>query len=246
MPIGSREPKARVLAMITAAVCLSSTTLEATGLEEGIKELATQILSTMKSSDTKKIAVVEFTDLNGRESVLGQFIAEELVTQMFMVAPGQFDVVERSQLKKIMAEQKLGSTGLFDPETIAAVGKMLGIQAIVTGSIADLGTDVRINARLIAMDTAKVFAAAAAKVPKQGPIEELLRQAGLQPAYGPPVGGGKEAGRQQQRPDVYFQNKDLRVEVQSIGLSKDKEPIALHRSDPEPLRRKPRAARRAR
>jgi len=46
-----------------------------------------------------------------------------------------FQVVERSQLEKILEEQALGQSGVVDQEQVAELGKMLGVQALVTGNI---------------------------------------------------------------------------------------------------------------
>ena len=200
------------------------------GVEEGVRELAIQLANAMSgeaavqgggSGSIRKLAVIEFSDLNGYRSTLGPFIAEELTTQLFVAKPGVFDIVERQQLAKVLQEQKLGATGLFDAETIANIGKILGIQAIITGSIADLGEEIKINARLISVESARVFAAASVKCPKKGMVETLMRQgAANESAGGQPA--DRASGRQAQASDVYFQNSLVRITVQSISLSKAK------------------------
>jgi TolB-like protein len=195
-------------------------------LEEGLHELAVSISATMRTGSIRKIAVVEFTDLSGYPSVLGQFVAEELITQLFNVSPGQFDVVERRQLAKVLREQKLAASGLIDPDSISRVGRLLGIQAIVTGSITDLGSQIKLNARLIAVESGKVFAAAAASVTKDAAAERLLHQsAGVEssPASGP----GGDLARQRQASDVFFQNSFLRVEVKSLAITKNGTSLSL-------------------
>ncbi len=145
-------------------------------LESGISELAQQISKNMTETGKKKIAIIEFSDLDGNITAFGQFLAEELITQLFMISPGQFEVVERRQLMKVLSEQKLTMSGLLDAKAMESVGKILGIEAIVTGSIADLGNNVKVNARLIGVDTAKVFAVAATKIPKVGTVAELIKK----------------------------------------------------------------------
>src|SRR5205814_1233995 len=48
-----------------------------------------------------------------------------------------FVVVEREQIAQILKEQGLGMTGAISPQTAAKAGKLLGLQAIVTGKITD-------------------------------------------------------------------------------------------------------------
>lgn len=194
-------------------------------LEDGVRELAAQLTQAM-GGQVKKLAVIEFPDLNGYQSSLGQFIAEELVTYLSAgKAPAQFDVVERRLLARVLKEQELTDSSLFDAASIAKIGKILGIEAIVTGSIADLGSDIKINARAISIETAKVFAAASAKIPKDETVLQLLRQ-----NAGPVAASGGEPSvirTVAQRNDVYFQNSFLRVDISSVALSKTKDRLTI-------------------
>ncbi len=53
-----------------------------------MKEVAASLGPSLSESGLKKLAVVEFTDLNGYRSALGPFLAEELTTQLFEAKPG--------------------------------------------------------------------------------------------------------------------------------------------------------------
>lgn len=195
-------------------------------LEEGIKQLATDLSSQMEKNNIRKIAVVEFTDLNGYNSALGDFISEELITNLFIVSPKGFDVVERRQLSKVLNEQKLNASGLFNPKTIANIGQILGIQAIVTGSITNLGDRVKINTRLIGVNTAKVFGAASRSIPRDDTVETLMSQNGRQgSSLTQSVTGTSRSNVQRQ--DVYFKNSFLHISPVSITLSKDMRRLSL-------------------
>lgn len=145
----------------------------AADLEEGVKDLADKITKNMIEKSKHKIAIVDFSDLNGNVNALGQFMAEELTTQLFMLAPGKFEVVERRQLLKLEEELILGQIGVLEEKGLKQMGKVLGVEAIVTGSMTDLGQAIKVNARMIAVDTAKVFAVAATSIPKTGIVAEL-------------------------------------------------------------------------
>jgi len=112
-------------------------------LSEGIKDLATQIATSSAKEQKRKIAVLPFRELDGRPTVLGTYISEELVTDLFTI--GGLDIVERSMLDRILGEIKLGQTGLIDAETATKVGKIAGVDAIVTGTITDLQSYVALN-----------------------------------------------------------------------------------------------------
>ena len=151
-----------------------SSIFAASNLEEGIKELAQQISNNMLKTGKKKIAVVEFSDLDGMITAFGQHLAEELITELFLISPGQFEVVERRQLMKVLSEQRLTMSGLLDAKAMESVGKILGIEAIVTGSMTDLESNIKINARMIGIETARVFAVARTSIPKIGIVAKLM------------------------------------------------------------------------
>lgn len=64
---------------------------------------------------------------------LGDAAADELTTQL--VKSGAFTVIERRQIQSILSEQSLGMSGAVDAATAAKVGKLLGAQLVVVGSI---------------------------------------------------------------------------------------------------------------
>ena len=68
-------------------------------------------------------------------------------------------VVERSRLEDVLGEQKLQRTGHFDPATAVKVGKLLGARYAVTGSISAVAPKIRIDVRLIEVQTGKVVVA---------------------------------------------------------------------------------------
>jgi TolB-like protein len=141
-------------------------------LEQGLNSLAKQIGSGMTGGNKQKIAVIEFTNLDGKVSQLEKFVSEELITRLFMTK--KFNVVERQLLDKITEEYKLSLSGLIDEATAQQLGKLLGVEAICSGTITDLGTAVKINARLISAETGSIFAVASAEITKDETVKTLM------------------------------------------------------------------------
>src|SRR5436309_1951953 len=81
---------------------------------DAAKELADQITTSATKQGKHKIAVIPFREFDGRTTVLGTYLAEELVTDLF--ATGTLDIVERSMLDKVMSEFKFSQSGAIDPE----------------------------------------------------------------------------------------------------------------------------------
>ena len=75
-----------------------------------------------------------------------------------------FEVYERLSLNTLMEEHKLGQTGLMDEVTIAEIGRIRGVQAIVTGSVSKFGDIISVTAKVIDVETAKIIKSADIKV----------------------------------------------------------------------------------
>lgn len=85
----------------------------------------------------KRIAVVDFEDRAGYGHNIGRGLADMLVTSL--VKTEKFIVIEREELDKVLAEQGLGLSGAVTPQSAAQVGKLLGVELIVTGSVSEFG-----------------------------------------------------------------------------------------------------------
>ena len=85
----------------------------------------------------KRIAVIDFEDRSGWGHNIGSGLADMLVTRL--VKSGKFMVIERQELSKILAEQGLGLSGAVTPQSAAQVGKLLGVELMVMGSVSEFG-----------------------------------------------------------------------------------------------------------
>lgn len=139
-----------------------------------MKNMATAIAASFDQQQVKTIAVLDFTDLQGTVTELGRFLAEELSTNL-VIGKKQFDVIDRANLNRLLDENKLSRSGLVDPENIKRLGKIAGANAIVTGTVTPLGSSLRISAKVINTETAKIVGAAKGDVEKTPEISELLR-----------------------------------------------------------------------
>jgi TolB-like protein len=103
------------------------------------------------------IAVLPF-ESKGIGGELGNIdLLDKLITGFVNI--GRFKVIERAQLEKILAEQKLGLSGVLDASTAAQIGKGIGVDGVVCGSVTQGGGGVSIDARLIDTETATIITA---------------------------------------------------------------------------------------
>jgi curli biogenesis system outer membrane secretion channel CsgG len=108
----------------------------------------------------RRVAVVNFEDKTafGRGR-LGSAASDILTTELSH--SGGFIMVSRTDTKSLLDEQAFGQSGAVNPATAAATGKILGLSAIVTGSISQfgvktLGSDFLIGKQKLQQATATV------------------------------------------------------------------------------------------
>lgn len=118
-----------------------------------------------------KVAVIEFQSLNeeARKDNLGKIVSEILTTSF--VNSESFKIIEREQLQKVTKEFELSQTGIIDTSSAKQIGKLLGADAIVTGSVIKMGKTLRLDARII--DVASGIILTAEKSEGEGDLKSI-------------------------------------------------------------------------
>ncbi len=164
-----KKYKIWVLILFVFCICISGYSNE---IDDPINMLSSQLSDIVLSDNNKpmKIAVIDFVNLDGNVSELGIIIPEELTIKLFNLK--KFKVVERRLLKIVLDEQSLMVSDLVSQENIKKVGNLLGVDAIVTGTIADTGDDLKVNARVISVESGEMLASGSATIRNTSMIKE--------------------------------------------------------------------------
>ncbi len=142
---------------------------------ESLDTIARKICGASGKMKKKQIAVLPFPYHDGAEGSDSTIIAEKLITRI--VSRKKFDVVERALLEKVLAELKLQHSGAIDQETAKKLGSVLGVEALLTGTLIDLGNGhIEINARLINAETGLVLAAADEEIQRSWKEDAKLKK----------------------------------------------------------------------
>jgi TolB-like protein len=83
-------------------------------------------------------------------------------------------VVEREKMEQVMEELAQTFSGMIDTSTAAEIGKMLGVEAVIVGTVADMGNSVDLRARLVDVEQGTAITAAQITVTKDPTITGLL------------------------------------------------------------------------
>ncbi len=96
----------------------------------------------------KRVAVMNFdygtvrttvAQIFGSDQDVGKGISDLLVQKL--VQDGKYSVIERNALDKILSEQNFSNSDRADSATAAKIGKILGVDCIIIGSITQFGRD---------------------------------------------------------------------------------------------------------
>ena len=114
----------------------------------GIFVLAALLVPSASAQKKKRVAVLNFeygtvmsqvAAVFGTNVDVGKGISDLLVQQL--VTDGKYSVIERNALDKILSEQNFANSDRADPSTAAKIGKILGVDAVIMGSITQFGRD---------------------------------------------------------------------------------------------------------
>jgi curli biogenesis system outer membrane secretion channel CsgG len=110
--------------------------------------VALSLISAAQAQAKKRVAVLDFDYATVRSDVaaffgtqtdVGKGVADLLVTKL--VQNGTYSVIERKQIDKVLAEQNFGASGRVDDATAAKIGRILGVDVLILGSIHTFGRD---------------------------------------------------------------------------------------------------------
>jgi curli biogenesis system outer membrane secretion channel CsgG len=175
----------------------------------------------------KRVAIFDFdyatvqsstSALFGTNVDVGKGISDLLVK--FLVQDGSYSVIERKAMDKILTEQNFSNSDRANPASAAKLGKLLGVDAIIVGSITQFGNDtkntnigggggnwggfgvggigrkkskaiVAVDARIVDIDTAEILGVASGKGESERDSTSLLGGGGNWHGWG---GGNVDFG----------------------------------------------------
>jgi TolB-like protein len=183
-------------------------------IDTALSALADKLSVQVKDQGKKKVAVVDFTDLQGTTlGELGKYIAEELTVDLVMVKR-DFSVLDRANLNRILAEHKLTSQGLVDPENAKKIGQFAGVDALILGTIIPKGSNaISLSTKIITTDTAEIVGASRAEFKADNAVQQLISKPNSSTA---PTGAS--GFLQDDNTKVIKTFGDLRVEIESLKI----------------------------
>ncbi len=114
----------------------------------GVVILTLAVTSGAWAQDKKLVAVLDFDYGTVRSAVQAYFGTDQdvgkgisLLLEQKLVQDGKYRVIDRNAMDKILKEQNFSNSDRVDATSAAKIGRILGVSAIITGSITQFGRD---------------------------------------------------------------------------------------------------------
>jgi TolB-like protein len=118
----------------------------ASAIFEGSKYIISRV------NRNSKIAVV---NIQSPKINVSEYIIESLI--MHLVNEDKFIIIERSEMDIIQREQDYQLSGAVSDETAVSIGKHLGTQFIITGSLLPIGDNYSLRLKITNVETAQII-----------------------------------------------------------------------------------------
>lgn len=114
----------------------------------GLTLLTIAVAVTAPAQPKRRVAVLNFdyatvrgyvSSIFGTDADIGKGIADLIVDRL--VSDGTYSVIERKALDKVLSEQNFSNSDRADTTSAAKIGRVLGVDAIIIGSITQFGRD---------------------------------------------------------------------------------------------------------
>lgn len=141
--------------VIRSLVCLAVVAIVRAGFAASDAKPASSADSVAATSQPLAVAVVDFVATGEPIEKDGEKI-QALLTA-YLTADSSLRLVERKEMEKILAEQKLSLTGLVSEQEAVQIGRLVGAKAMVMGRVFLVDDNYVIVAKTLGIETSRVF-----------------------------------------------------------------------------------------
>ncbi|WP_436399238.1 FlgO family outer membrane protein [Roseobacter sp. S98] len=152
-----------------------STAYAAESVDEAVEQIAQKFVASQLGGETsQRVAVTSFVSTGKQTTQLTNLLMIALTGKMVSHGNDVFRVIERAQLENALQEIQLSEVDLFNPSSAKEFGNFLGVDALVVGEITPLSDRVRIDSRLIDVETIETLEVASVWVPLTPTVQRQL------------------------------------------------------------------------
>lgn len=155
------------------------TPAEPSDVDERVRELADYFSGRLKQGGVKRISLMDFLYTRDPErapvlNAIGKYFPQELTAGLMAEPAGGFEIVEREHIERVLEEQKLQLSDIMDESTGVRLGKISGVEALMVGSVTRLASDIKLFAKLVGVEDAKLIGSKSVRIKVDPDIKALL------------------------------------------------------------------------
>ena len=157
---------------LSAILLLTTPAISQTEFDKLVSQITQKLASKLVTTNNPRIAVVNFVDLQNNVTELGKYIAESFSVEFVNTS---LQVVDRSRLDDLIKELNFTRENLTNPQDALKLGKMAGIQYLISGTTTMLDNSIDITIKAYDIEKGIVVAAQRGNLPRTDAINELFR-----------------------------------------------------------------------
>lgn len=156
---------------------LSTYTAFSQDFDKKITDAATEIATKIIATGKHNVAIVEFDNLDGSQTQLGVFLADEISSSLAIQSANQtkFTVLERANLDLILEEKKVLKS--FDRSKLAKdLGKINAAEILICANITEFNGYYRVNIKMLDTKTGNSLNSSKISFVQEPSLKELQKQ----------------------------------------------------------------------
>lgn len=185
--------------------------------EESLKQLAEGVIADAVKAKRERLAVLDFTDAKGTVTPIGQFLAEELSTQILVA--GELKVVDHTMVGSTLRKFHVTQLEPAQANAVKRAARAVRADVFVTGSYLESPDGFLVTVKLLSPSTVQSLGATRGTIPKTGPLTELIKEANKPPVVkvdisakpAPPPGLGSHSNEYYQLVVTALHRRDKQV-----------------------------------
>ena len=142
------------------------------------EDLIQTLTADVAEYEINKVTVMDLVDEDGKPPVLGEYLSSrivEAITKKYFFKDKVFRVAQKGEVQAVMEQLNLHPSYSYNREEIRKMGKALRSQALITGKITDLGTNIDVHLTLTDVMSGEVIASATEHLTRTKFAIEMLR-----------------------------------------------------------------------
>ncbi len=137
-------------------------------------EIWGDIVNILSNRNIKTILIADYFNLDNNQDKFGRYLSEDF-SALFSRRSNSFKTIERSRLNLLLEEQNLNAAGLLDSRTVSELGKIIGVEAVITGKYQIIGEYLKIWIKVIDIEKSELLFTKESKIQIQGEIKDALK-----------------------------------------------------------------------